>query len=176
MVTSARPASTAACARDRLAEGGIATDRLVHLLNGTPVDVPVRIGAGAGILSAGRLAPEKGVDVLIHAVAVLPQARLEIAGDGPDRAALTSLAARVAPGRVTFHGRLDSAALQELTARARVTALPARWLENQPLAVLESYAAQVPVVASALGGIPELVDATSGTGVPPTDPAALAAA
>lgn len=162
--------------RDRLAEGHVATDRLVHLPNGTPVDVPVRIGAGEGILYAGRLSPEKGVDVLLHAVARLPQARLEIAGDGPDRAALTGLATRVAPGRVRFHGRLEPAALQALTARARVTALPARWLENQPLAVLESYAAQVPVVASALGGIPELVDASTGTLVGPDDPAALAAA
>lgn len=171
----------------RLTDAGVFPDRLVHLPNLTPTDVPRRTGSGTGIVYAGRLSPEKGVEVLVRATAMLPDALpgmrpaagpvLHIAGDGPDRADLERLAARVAPGRVRFHGRLDPPALRDLVASARVAALPARWLENQPLAVLEAFAAGVPVVGSRLGGIPELVvDGETGTLVPHEDPAALAEA
>ncbi len=161
----------------QLTAAGIHRDRLVHVDNFTSVDVPQRAGAGEGIVYAGRLSPEKGIDVLIRALARLPDARLDIAGDGSSRAALVDLADAAAPGRIRFHGRLDTDRLRLLLAGARVSVLPARWLENQPLAVLESFAAGVPVVASALGGIPELIEpGPCGALVPPQDPAALAAA
>lgn len=163
--------------REQMHAAGVLRDRLVQVDNFTTLAVPQRAGAGEGIVYAGRLSPEKGVDVLIRALRRLPTARLDIAGDGPSRAGLTELAEGTAPGRVRFHGRLDTAGLRGLLAGARVSALPARWLENQPLAVLESFAAGVPVVASRLGGIPELIESgPCGRVVPPDDPAALAAA
>ncbi len=168
--------------RDQLVAARVFPERLVHLPNPTPLGVPRRTGPGAGVVYAGRLSPEKGVDVLIRAVGALdPEdlrgARLEIAGDGPEHTSLAALAERVAPGRVRFHGRLDAPALADLVASARVSVLPARWLENQPLGVLESFAAAVPVVGSRLGGIPELVvPGDTGALVPHDDPAALAEA
>ncbi|MFN8097253.1 MAG: glycosyltransferase [Dermatophilaceae bacterium] len=167
---------------DRLTEAGVFPDRLVHVPNFTPLEVPRRSGAGRGVAYAGRLSPEKGVDVLIRAAGLIDGpaaggAVLDIIGDGPERSALAALADRVAPGRVRFHGRLAATDVHDVVSAARVTALPARWLENQPLAVLESFAAQVPVIGSRLGGIPELVvPGETGTLVPHDDPVALAGA
>ena len=126
-----------------------------------PARGPRRSGAGRVSPMPGRLSPEKGVDVLIRAAGLIDGpaaggAVLDIIGDGPERSALAALADRVAPGRVRFHGRLAATDVHDVVSAARVTALR-RWLENQPLAVLESFAAQVPVIGSRLGGIPELV-------------------
>jgi glycosyltransferase involved in cell wall biosynthesis len=130
-----------------------------------------------GFVFAGRLSHEKGVDTLVRAVALAPGTTLDVAGDGPERAALERLAAQVAPGRVRFHGRLDKQDLRPLVAGALATVVPSRWYENQPMTILESYALEVPVVVTAMGGMPELVeDRTDGLVVPHDDPAALAAA
>jgi glycosyltransferase involved in cell wall biosynthesis len=131
-----------------------------------------------GVLFAGRLAAEKGVDTLIKAAQMLPDGvRIDIAGEGPLRDSLERLAADKAPGRVTFHGRLDMTALKEIFSRSIASVVPSRWYENQPMTILESFAFGVPVVASDLGGIPELIhDNVEGFLVPYNDPPALAAA
>ncbi len=140
--------------------------------------LPVKQTPGGGVVFAGRLSAEKGVDVLIEAAAALPSGvPVDIAGDGPARPALEELAARRAPGRIRFHGRLDKATLHGLVRRAAVAAVPSRWHENQPMAVLEAMACGVPVVGTDLGGLPELiVDGVDGAVVPADDPAALAEA
>ena len=97
--------------------------------------------------------------MLIEAAAALPDGVIvDIAGDGPARPELEALAARRVPGRVRFHGRLDKPRLHELIRSAAVVAVPSRWHENQPMAVLEAFACGVPVVATDLGGLPELVE------------------
>lgn len=164
---------------DVLRRAGVYPDRLRvvnHFVD--PVTVPVKERPGGGVVYTGRLAPEKGVDTLIEAVAGLPAGvPVDIAGDGPARAELVELARRRVPGRVRFHGRLDKPALHALVRRAAVVAVPSRWHENQPMAVLEAYACGVPVVGTRLGGLPELVrDGVDGRLVPADDPAALAAA
>jgi glycosyltransferase involved in cell wall biosynthesis len=129
------------------------------------------------VLYAGRLSYEKGVDVLVQAVARLGSARLEVAGDGPQRPALEALAAAAVPGRVRFHGRVAKPGLLELMRSAAVVVMPSRCHENQPMAVLEAFASGVPVVATSLGGLPELVEpGRLGDITPPDNPAALAAA
>ena len=162
--------------RDRLVEGGFAPDRLVHL----PlfVDVPAApAGPRAGVVYAGRLSAEKGVDVLVRAVGLLPGEQLVVAGDGPARPALEEQARREAPGRVRFLGQLTKAGVLEALRAARVAVLPARWHENQPLSVLEAMACCTPVVTTDLGGLPELVShLETGVVVPPEDSGALARA
>lgn len=136
---------------------------------------PVATRPGTGFTFAGRLSHEKGVDTLIRAVAQLPDASLQVAGDGPERAALERLATEVAPGRVHFHGRLAKPELGELVRASLATVVPSRWNENQPMTILESFGAGVPVVVTRLGGMPELVtDGRDGLVVPHEDPAALA--
>jgi glycosyltransferase involved in cell wall biosynthesis len=158
---------------------GIAADRVRvvnHFVESTLPQPPA--GARAGFVVAGRLSHEKGIDTLIKALAhSRGDYEIHVAGDGPLRADLEALAKTVAPHRVVFHGRLDKPALQALVAGSIATVVPSRWYENQPMTILESYAAQVPVVVTNLGGMPELVrDTEDGLVVPPDDPAALAGA
>ena len=168
---------------DTMAAAGVYPDRLRVVPNFTELEVPVREGpASRAVVYAGRLSAEKGVDVLVRAVgraaqqlADRPGVLLDVAGDGPERAALEALAAEVAPGRVRFHGRLPRAELTDLVSSATLSAVPSRWHENQPLAVLESFALGVPVVTTDLGGLPELVDESTGWVCPADDVPALTA-
>jgi glycosyltransferase involved in cell wall biosynthesis len=125
------------------------------------------------VLVAARLVPIKGVDVAIDAMTRLPDTRLVIAGDGPERAAL----AHRAPSNVTFVGEVDAAARDRLLAAASVVVVPSRVLANgrsegTPTIALEALAAGVPVIASAVGGLGDLPTRL----VPPDDPEALATA
>ncbi|MEA2193969.1 MAG: hypothetical protein QOG42_403 [Solirubrobacteraceae bacterium] len=149
-------------------------------LDGVAVHVvghPVRAFAGTSTAARGehalvvsRLAPEKGVDVAIAACAAagLP---LVIAGDGPHRAALQ---ARAAGTRTTFVGRVGADELARLRAAAGLAIVPSRSAETFGLAAAEAMAAGLPVVASAIGALPELCD-PAGL-VAPGDAAALAVA
>jgi glycosyltransferase involved in cell wall biosynthesis len=121
-------------------------------------------------LVVSRLAPEKGVEVAIDACR-LAGVPLVIAGDGPDRAALR---ARAADADVTFLGRVDDASLRELRAGASIALAPSRSSETFGLAVAEAMAAALPVAASRVGAIPELLEADAL--VAPGDAKALAAA
>lgn len=134
--------------------------------NFTPPPAPATAPEPAGpptVLYAGRLAREKGVDVLVEAVARVqqdePETALVVAGDGPRRAGLEELARHtLRPGSFRFTGRLAPEELAPLYRRAAVVALPTLWMENCPVAVLEAMAHGRPVVATRIGGLPELVE------------------
>ena len=164
---------------DTMTSAGVFPDRLRHVPHfADTAGVVPGDGPGHGIAVACRLSPEKGIDVVIDAVGLLgPTATLDVAGEGPARAALEARAAAVAPGRVRFHGRLPGPEVQQLLRGAVLACVPSRWYENQPMIVLEALACGTPVVASDLGGAGELVTPDSdGALVPANDPAALAAA
>jgi glycosyltransferase involved in cell wall biosynthesis len=169
-------------ARHALERDGVPPDRIVVIPNG--VD-----GAAFGdrtprarlrtILTVANLRPEKGHDVLLRAAARLihthPDLRILFAGDGPCRRDLESLAAVLGlTSRVAFLGhREDVPAVLEV---ADAFVLPSR-SEAFPNAALEAMAAGLPVVASATGGLNDLiVNGTTGLLVPPGDPEALALA
>lgn len=107
----------------------------------------------------------------------LPQARMTIAGSGPEEAALCALAAQLGVAeRVTFCGRLERERVAELYRSASVIVNPSR-ADNMPNSVLEAMASGVPVVSTNVGGVPFIVrDGVTGLLVPPGDPAAMAAA
>jgi glycosyltransferase involved in cell wall biosynthesis len=115
-------------------------------------------------LYAGRLAPQKGVDVLVQAVGLSrPEVHLRVAGAGPEEEALRGIAADYAAGRVEFLGQLDADRLAEEMASARAVVVPSRWPENTPAVILEAFAVGAPVVAARVGGVPEMVtDGTEG--------------
>jgi glycosyltransferase involved in cell wall biosynthesis len=123
----------------------------------------------------GQLLPAKRLDVLLTALVELPRLRLRLVGDGPERDRLEKAAAeRGVADRTVFAGatRDPAAAL----AGADLFALPSA-AENCPLALLQAMSCGLPAVASAVGGVPEVVtDGVDGLLVPPGDPAALAAA
>jgi glycosyltransferase involved in cell wall biosynthesis len=127
-------------------------------------------------LFVGNLVPVKAVDVLLAAWGMLrdPDAALRIVGDGAERGRLEAMAARL-PG-VSFLGALGQPEVARWMAAADVLVLPSR-SEGMPNVVVEALASGVPVVASGVGGIGELVaDGANGKLVPPGDPAALAGA
>jgi glycosyltransferase involved in cell wall biosynthesis len=136
------------------------------------------------VLFAGVLAPIKGVDVLVEAFATvaprIPEARLVIVGAASNRRYAAALGKRIAAlglgPRVEIAGPLDTRALAALMARARVLAAPSR-SEGLSRVALEAMLVGTPVVASAVGGLPEIVrDGETGWLVPPGDAARLAAA
>lgn len=124
--------------------------------------------------SVGRLAEVKQYDRLIRAVAGLPAVWLSLVGDGPERAKLQELAEKVGGGRVRFAGY--QARPEEYLRAFDVFALTSR-SEGFPVSLLEAWAAERPIVATAVGGIPDIVtNGSDGLLVPPTDDAALCAA
>jgi len=139
-------------------------DELPRAWGENPPD-PVPPGARV-LLCVCRLERQKGVDVAIRALEEIPDAYLVVLGEGPQRAELEQLAGE----RVYMPGRVPDVAAW--LRRADVFVHPVRW-EGFGLAVLEAMLAGVPVVASDVSSLPELVGDT-GILVPPDDPSALA--
>ncbi len=141
-----------------------------------PAPVPWS-GREPRVLYAGRLGPEKGVRVLLDAWSLWPDAPLlEIAGDGPERAALEERVRHHRLGdRVRFLGQLPQPEVERRLAGARVLAVPSLCFEGFPLTVRDAFAAAVPVVASRIGALERIVeDGTTGVLFGPGDPADLA--
>lgn len=146
---------------------GVAPGRLTVVRNGvdsnrfTPLPAASRREATANAVVGyvGRLSPEKHPALFLRAAALvharLPCTRFVIVGDGPLRADLEALAARLRIAHaVTFAGECT-----DMPARYRTLdlLLSTSWHEGTPLAVLEAMACALPVVATAVGGVPELV-------------------
>jgi glycosyltransferase involved in cell wall biosynthesis len=138
--------------RDRHRRGGLDERRILVRPN-FAWPTGVRDGPGGDFVFLGRLAPEKGVDVLLRAWRRLGGSRrLLVVGDGPER---PDLAAAAPPG-VEFLGSLPAERIPPILEQARAVLVPSRWLEPAvPKVVLEAYAAGVPVVASDTGALPE---------------------
>lgn len=113
-----------------------------------------RAHAGAFALVAGRIVEEKGFDIAI-AACVAAGVPLKVAGEGPGLSRLRSIAPSGAD--IEFTGRLSEAELTEVRTRAALVLAPSRWEEPWPYAVLDAMAAGVPVLASRIGGLPEMV-------------------
>lgn len=162
---------------DRL--DGRAADRLAPKLKVVPngITLPaLPVAGGRKVLVLGRLIADKGVDVVIDALAGMPGAELLVAGDGPERGRLEALATtRRLPA--TFLGRVERERLPKVFAESRCLVLASRAGEGLPNALLEAMAWGIPVVATPVGGTVDLVqDGANGLLVPVGDPAALRAA
>jgi glycosyltransferase involved in cell wall biosynthesis len=133
------------------------------------------------LLAVGRLVAVKGQGVLVEAVARLARDGVDVVatlvGDGPRRAGLEALARDLGVAdRIQFAGRVGQDDIRRFYAEADVFCLPS-FAEGIPVVLLEAMASGVPVVASRITGIPELIeDGRSGVLVPPGRRAALAAA
>jgi glycosyltransferase involved in cell wall biosynthesis len=131
--------------------------------------------------SVGRLSPEKGLKYLLQAFAQIgtaqPRVRLILAGDGPERQRLERLATRLQlDDRVDFLGDLPHEQVPQVLARLDIFAMPSTY-EGFGVAAIEAAAMEVPVVASNVYGIPDVVDdGVTGLLVPPKDVSALAQA
>jgi glycosyltransferase involved in cell wall biosynthesis len=156
--------------REKYVQAGFPEDRVAVKPNFVAA-APRRHGPGEYFLFLGRLSREKGLGTLLAAWSRSWE-RLVIAGDGPERALLPDAAPIV-----DYRGALPAAEIASLLSRARALLVPSLSYEGAPRVVLEAYASGVPVVASRLGGLPELVeDGSSGILVRPGDVAAWTAA
>jgi glycosyltransferase involved in cell wall biosynthesis len=165
---------------------GISAEQITLLPN--PVAVPEGLAEraelrrrhgleGRTLVFAGRLVPQKRVDVALEALAQAEDVTLLIAGDGPDEAELRQRVDDLGlDGRARFLGPQPREAVFELLRAADGAVLSSSW-ENFPHVAVEALAVGTPVVATAVGGVSEIVrDGENGLLVPPDDPPALAAA
>ncbi len=133
------------------------------------------------LLFVGRLRIRKGLEVLLEALAQvraeLPEVRLLVAGDGEHRESVERALLRLGQEQaVDLLGRCDGERVQELLRSSRALVVPSIY-EGMPLVVLEAMEAGLPVVASRVSGMPEVVeDGESGWLVPAERPGLLAAA
>jgi glycosyltransferase involved in cell wall biosynthesis len=134
------------------------------------------------VICGARLVREKGIDVLIDAFArasaTCPDARLCIAGDGPERAELERLAAEAGiADRVDFTGWVEPDEMWRLFKSAGIAVLPSRWEEGLGMVLVEAGLAGCALVASDLGGVRDVVEqGKTGLLVPTDDAEALAGA
>jgi glycosyltransferase involved in cell wall biosynthesis len=129
------------------------------------------------VVYVGRLVPEKGLRELLDAAAALapqrPRLRIALVGDGPMHAELESRIAADPALRVTMPGAQGPHEVARWMAAADLVTLPS-YSEGHPNVLVEALACGRPVVATPVGGIPEVVDEDCGLLVPARDPAALA--
>jgi len=160
-------------------------DRSRVILNALPEPVLAGVGAPPAepvLAGAGRLVGDKGFDVAIRALAIVrqehPTAVLRLAGDGPARPDLEALADELGVAdAVDLVGWVTPGDLPAFLAAATAVVMPSRWEEAFGLVALQAAQVGRPVVASRVGGLPEVVeDGVTGTLVPVEDADALARA
>jgi glycosyltransferase involved in cell wall biosynthesis len=130
------------------------------------------------LVAIGRLAEQKGFPLLVEAMALavaqVPDLHLTLIGEGPFRPLLETAILRAGlGGHITLTGWLDEAAVRDQLSRAHALVLPS-FAEGLPMVVMEAFAAGRPVIASAIAGVPELVERDTGWLVPAGDATALA--
>ncbi|QSA98931.1 glycosyltransferase family 4 protein [Methylococcus sp. EFPC2] len=161
-------------AAEILIEGGLPRDRIE--IKGNFVSRPSIKGAGDGnyVLFIGRLSEEKGVRILIEAWKYVRDVSLKIVGDGALMQELQSLAASVSDN-IEFLGLRSHDEVLELLGHALVMVMPSIWYETFGMVAIESFSVGTPVLASAIGGLNEVVeDGITGLKFEPGNPKDLA--
>lgn len=164
-------------AREVLVQGGLPAERIRVKSNFTadPGERSRPPSASNTLLFVGRIAPGKGLDVLLEAWrhGIPSSYRLDVIGDGPERAKLE----RCAPAGVRFLGRLAPDEVQRRMKSARALIFPSVWLEPFGMVLIEAMACGLPVVGSEIAGSRAILDPmTPDALVPPGHPALLAKA
>jgi glycosyltransferase involved in cell wall biosynthesis len=156
--------------RTKYAAAGLPAGKIEVAPNPVPLPaVPARPAAGAYVAYVGRLSREKGFDVLLRAAAIC-QLPVKIAGEPSPGFVLPEL-----PANVQLLGRLTSGELASFYRSARLVAVPSLGLESFGLACAEAMAHGVPVIASRIGALPEVIGSDgAGVLIPPGDAQALA--
>ncbi len=173
-----RAASRNVCV-SRYLEARLGLTESVAIYNPVARRVPSRPSTDSGdsllVAFAGRLVAEKGLDVLLRALALVPEAQLEMAGDGPLRFEWERLAEVLGMGtRVTFRGALTVEGVAELYSRAALVCVPSLWDEPFGYAAAEAMAMGKAVVATPRGALRELLTDGRGFVAGSCTPAALA--
>jgi glycosyltransferase involved in cell wall biosynthesis len=147
--------------RNLVINAGLPRDRVhvkPHFYPGTPSEIPW-INREDKAIFVGRLSSEKGYAALLQAWALLGESApaLDIIGDGPDRGIMDTEIKMHRLSRVRLLGQLSFSETQERIARSKLLIVPSTW-ESFPLVIREAFAYGVPVAASRIGALMELVD------------------
>ena len=127
------------------------TDNILHGVNET-------LKSEKYYLFFGRLSYEKGIMTLISAFKETPLCRLKIAGTGPLEEELKAFVRENKMDNIEFLGYQSGKPLQDLVSKAYFIMVPSEWYENNPMTIIEGYAAGVPVIGAKIGGIPEIIE------------------
>jgi len=147
-----------AFSRSRFVKAGLPPDKIVIKPNFVP-DPGMRTTEGSYALCVGRVSQEKGVPALLKAWRHLPRTHaLRVIGDGPAREQLEREAAADGLSNVTFMGHQPRERVIEAMKGARFVVFPSELYENLPLTIIEAFACGVPVLASKLGAMQEIVE------------------
>jgi len=109
---------------------------------------------GKYFLYAGRLSKEKGLTTLINAFTQLPNLKLKVVGSGAELPSLM----KIAGNNVEFLGFKKNHELRKIISDSSYIVVPSEWYENNPMSIIESYSQGKPVIASKIGGIPEIIE------------------
>lgn len=147
--------------KHKMADAGLPEDRVhikPHFYADPPNSLPWK-ERESRVLYIGRLGSEKGVHALIDAWRQWGEAApvLEIIGDGPERDNLENTASQNSPVKIRFLGQLPFSDTQQALARSCLLILPSLWFEGFPMVIREAFALGVPVAASRLGSMPDIV-------------------
>lgn len=140
--------------KTKMVEAGYASDQIEVLHNFMPEMLTPAAEKADYYCYVGRLSAEKGVDTLLEAAEQLPY-RLKIIGGGP---LLDDYQKKYASERIEFLGQTAPDVLYPIVQKARLLVIPSVWYENNPFSVIEALCMGTPVIGSAIGGIPELID------------------
>lgn len=136
--------------RAKFIEGGLPAERVVVKPNFVDFDAPAA-GPRAGLLFVGRLSVEKGIATLAESMRHVPGADLRVAGDGPEAGLLDGL-----PGVIRLGNQPGEAVRGEMS-RALALVVPSIWYENFPRTIVEAFASGLPVIASRIGALADIV-------------------
>lgn len=144
--------------KNKFIEYGIPEEKIVYLHNFIDSNMyQFSYGSGEYLLYFGRLSIEKGLDLLLKSMVKLPRVKLKIVGRGPELNNLLQLSKGLQLNNTEFIEFIDGKQLKNIISNSWATVLPSIWYENSPNSILESFASGKPVIASNIGGIPELV-------------------
>jgi len=163
-------------ARRKFIEGGLPAEKIVVKPNFVDPDPGQRTSAGNSAVFVGRLSPEKGVRTLLSAWQRLDGIPLRMVGDGPLRGELEETKMRNDIDAVALLGKRSREDVLDILKGSRFLVLPSECYENFPMSIAEAFACGVPVIASRLGAMAEIVeDGRTGLHFNPGDPEDLAA-
>lgn len=153
--------------REKFIAGGLPAERVCIKPNFVDVEKPPEV-IRHGALFVGRMSAEKGIDVLVEALRGMHGFVLSAIGTGPEEDRL-----KVHP-RVRFLGRQDQSGVLDAMRSAAYLVLPSIWYENFPRTLVEAFACGLPVIASRLGAMAEIVEhGKTGLLFDPNSPVAL---
>lgn len=141
-------------AREKYVTGGVARDRVSVKPNFVPDTYARSTLPRSGALFVGRLSKEKGLAALLEAWRKIPDIMLTIVGDGPDRGILEAMA----PQNVVFCGHRPPEDVAHYMRTAAALIVPSIWYEGFPVTIVEAFAAGLPVLASRIGSLAEIIE------------------